>query len=88
MNHFFYSIVQVHTTINQEIKSGDVKFDIKVTTSNAKNYSVTKEELEVYMEGILKRTNICTADEDGTTGDVVAAYKNDDRILTKSDHDV
>ena len=53
-----------------------------------KNYSVTKEELEVYMEGILKRTNICTADEDGTTGDVVAAYKNDDRILTKSDHDV
>lgn len=71
MNHFFYSIVQVHTTINLP-----------------KNYSVTKEELEVYMEGILKRTNICTADEDGTTGDVVAAYKNDDRILTKSDHDV
>ena len=81
-----FNDANIEAFISQEIKSGDVKFDIKVTTSNAKNYSVTKEELAVCMEGILKRTNICTADEDGTTGDVVAVYKNDDRILTKSNH--
>lgn len=71
-----FNDANVEAFISQEIKSGDVKFDIKVTTSNAKNYSVTKEELAAYMEEILKRTNICTADEEGTTGDVVAAYKD------------
>ncbi len=77
-NHKFekqsFNDANIEASVSQEIKSGDVKFDIRVSTSNAKGYTVSDEMLAEWMAEMLKRTNICDIAEDGATGDVVAAY--------------
>lgn len=77
-NHKFekqsFNDANIEASVSQEIKSGDVKFDIRVSTSNAKGYTVSDELLAEWMAEMLKRTNICDVAEDGATGDVVAAY--------------
>lgn len=77
-NHKFekqsFNDANIEASVSQEIKSGDVKFDIRVSTSNAKGYTVSDEMLAEWMAEMLKRTNICDVAEDGATGDIVAAY--------------
>ena len=77
-NHKFekqsFNDANIEASVSQEIKSGDVRFDIRVSTSNAKGYTVSDELLAEWMAEMLKRTNICDVAEDGATGDIVAAY--------------
>ena len=77
-NHKFekqsFDETKVEASLSQEIKSGDVRFDIKVSTSNAKGYTTSDELVAEFVTEVLKMTNICEVNEDGTTGDIVAAY--------------
>lgn len=74
-DHQSFNDANIEASISQEIKSGDVKFDIRVN-SGGKGYTVSDELLAEWMAEMLKRTNICDVNEDGTAGDVVASYKN------------
>lgn len=84
-NHKFekqsFNDASIEASVSQEIKSGDVKFDIRVN-SGGKGYTVSDELLAEWMAEMLKRTNICDVAEDGNTGDVVAAY--DDGYTSES----
>ena len=77
-NHKFekqgFDETKVEASLSQEIKSGDVRFDVKISTSNAKGYTASDELVAEFVTEVLKMTNICEVNEDGTTGDIVAAY--------------
>lgn len=63
--------------ISQKLNaSGDLSFTLKLEGPVAAAADLTEEEKTAYESNILKKINICSVNEDGSRGDVIASEEN------------